>query len=90
MWTLLLWLPRFIKYEVVPIQLRYVLWVLLLPFQGVQRLLHRQLVLRGMHGCIRLVFLVYYLHQHVVYVHVYVHVASTGAALDAVLSRGGC
>lgn len=48
MWTLLLWLPRFIKYEVVPIQLRYVVWVLLLPFQGIQRLLHRQLVLQGM------------------------------------------
>lgn len=53
-WSLLLWIPRFIKYEVVPVQLRYVVWLLLQPLQGLQKQLHRQLVLRGairVHSC---------------------------------------
>lgn len=47
LWSLLLWFPRFVKYELVPIQLRYVVWLLLQPFRGVQQRLHRQLVLQG-------------------------------------------
>lgn len=46
-WTLLMWLPRFLKYELVPIQLRYVVWFLLQPWRGVGKQLRKQLVLRG-------------------------------------------
>lgn len=85
MWSLMVWLPVFIKYEIIPIQLRYAFWLMLQPFQAPWYRLRKQLVLRGMHnvmggmrvckgccsGCTP-----------------YVSCSVTGAALDAALSNG--